>query len=124
MKTFYFITVLFIGLSITAYSQNSSNLAFVKSKSDILKSKENGCYIFTLPKGTSKEKVEQSAKYYTIYFNVIFDETTLEAKINMITNDEKVRHVICRFLVSTDVEIINMEGQEFVIEEFYKQYMK
>ena len=124
MKIFYLIVVLFIGLSITAHSQNSPNLAFVKSKSEILKSKENGSYIFTLPKGTTKEKVEQSAKYYTIYFNVIFDEKTLEAKINMITNDEKVRHVICRFLVSTDVEIINMEGQEFVIEEFYKQYMK
>jgi len=124
MKTFYLIAVLFIGLSITAHSQNSSNIAFVKSKSEILKSKENGSYIFTLPKGTTKEKVEQSAKYYTIYFNVIFDETTLEAKINMITNDEKVRHVICRFLVSTDVEIINLEGQEFVVEEFYRQYMK
>jgi hypothetical protein len=124
MKTFYFIAVLFIGLSITAHSQDVSNLAIVKSKLEILKSKENGCYVFTLPKGTTKEKVEQSAKYYTIYFNVIFDEKTLEAKINMITNDEKSRHVICRFLASNEIEIINMEGQEFVIEEFYKQYMK
>ena len=124
MKTFYFIAVLFIGLSISAHCQDASNLALVKSKLEILKSKENGSYVFTLPKGTTKGKVEQSAKYYTIYFNVIFDEKTFEAKINMITNDEKSRHVICRFLVSNEIEIINMEGQEFVIEEFYKQYMK
>ena len=124
MKTFYFIAVLFIGLSISAHCQDASNLALVKSKLEILKSKENGSYVFTLPKGTTKEKVEQSAKYYTIYFNVIFDEKTFEAKINMITNDEKSRHVICRFLVSNEIEIINMEGQEFVVEEFYKQYMK
>ena len=124
MKKFYFIAVLFIGLSITAHSQDISNLALVKSKLEILKSKENGCYIFTFPKGTTKEKIEHSAKYYTIYFNVIFDEKTLEAKINMITNDEKSRHVICRFLASNEIEIINLEGQEFVIEEFYKQFMK
>ena len=124
MKTYYFIAVLFIGLSLSAHSQEKSKSAFVKSKTEILKSKENGSYIFTLPKGTKKETVEQSAKYYTIYFNVIFDEKTLEAKIDMITNDYKSRHVICRFLVSTDIEIINMEGQEFVVEEFYKQFMK
>ncbi len=124
MKTYYFIAVLFISLSISAQSQEKSKSAFVISKSEIFKSKENGSYTFTLPKGTTKEEVEQSAKYYTIYFNVIFDELTSEAKINLITNDFKARHVICRFLVSNDIEIINMEGQEFVVEEFYKLYMK
>ena len=124
MKKFYFIAVLFIGFSLTANSQEISKSAFVKSKSEVLKSKETGSYVFMLPKGTTKEKVEQSAKYYTIYFTIIFDETTLEAKINMINNDEKARHVICRFLISTEIEKINMEGQEFFIEEFYKQYMK
>jgi hypothetical protein len=124
MKTYYFIAVLFISLSISAHSQEKSKSAFVKSKSEILKSKENGSYTFTFPKGTKKEEIEQSAKYYTIYFNVIFDELTSEAKINLITNDFKVRHVICRFLASNNIQIINMEGEEFVVEEFYKQYMK
>jgi DNA/RNA endonuclease G (NUC1) len=97
MNKIFLTAVLFLGLSITAFGQEKTKTALTKGKAEILKGKESGNFSFTLPSGTATSTVEQNAKAYTMYFKVNFNESTHEAAITMVNNDEKSRHVICRF---------------------------
>jgi hypothetical protein len=124
MNKLFLSAVLFLGISITAIGQEKQKIATVKSKTEIVAAKEKGNYSFTLPKGTTATSVEQNAKYYTIYFKVNFNESTEEANIVMITNDEKSRHVICRFLNASGIEKVSMEGKDYTVEEFYQNFIK
>jgi hypothetical protein len=120
----YIVTLSFLGIYINSFSQESAKTAIASNLTEINTSKENGIYKFILPKGTTISAVEQSAKYYTIYFTVSFDEPKEEVTIKLINNDEKSRHVIVRFLVSTEVNSVSMGGKTFSTEDFYRNYMK
>ena len=120
----YIVTLLFLAIYTNSFSQESAKTAIANNLTEINTSKENGIYKFILPKGTTLASVEQSAKYYTIYFTVSFDESKNEVTIKLINNDEKSRHVIVRFLVSTEVNSVSMEGKPFSTEDFYRNYMK
>lgn len=124
MNNIFLTAVLFLGLSITAIGQEKSKTALTKGKTEILKGKESGNFSFILPKGTTTANVEQNAKSYLMYFKVNFNESTGEANITMVTNDEKSRHVICRFLISSSIEKINVDGKDMMIEEFFTSYLK
>lgn len=124
MKTLFLTTMLLLGLTMTSYGQEKLGTAISKSKSELAQSKTNGKYTFTLPSGTSTETVQQNAKYYTNYFTVDYVVATNVANITMVTNDERSRHVICRFLIASGVEKINVDGTEFPVEEFYTNYLK
>lgn len=124
MNKIFLTAVLFLGVSITAISQVGTKTALTKGKTEILKGKESGSYSFTLPSGTTNAAVEQNAKAYAMYFKVNFNESTHEANITMITNDEKSRHVICRFLISSGIEKVNVDGKDLQIEEFFTNYLK
>ena len=124
MKTLFLTTVLFFGITASVCGQSDIRVAVSKSKSELAQSKTNGKYIFSLPTGTPSDKVEQNAKYYTNYFTVTYSSTTSVANITMITNDEKSRHIICRFLIACGIEKINVEGTDLAIEEFFTSYLK
>jgi len=124
MNNFFFTAALFLGLSISAFGQESLKLAMSKSASELATSKLNGNYSFILPKGTTAADVETSAKYYTLYFKVNYNESTQESSIVMVTNDEKSRHVICRFMSASKVDKINVDGKEFTLEDFFVAYLK
>lgn len=124
MKFSFLTFVLFITLSTFVVGQNNLKTAFTKGKNELVKGKESGNYVFVLPEETTSESVEQNAEYYTLYFTVNFNENTREATINMKTNDEKSRHIICRFLVSSEVEFVNVNGKNHTVEEFYQVYLK
>ena len=113
-----------LGISVFSFGQESPKTAFAKSKAEMTQSKTSGNYSFTLPKGTTSTTVEQNAKYYTHYFTVNYTESSQEAKITMITNDEKSRHIICRFLIASGVEKVNVEGKSMSVEEFYEANLK
>lgn len=124
MKTLLLTTILLLGISMMSYGQEKLGTAISRSKSELAQSKSNGKYAFALPSGTSTEKVQQNAKYYTNYFTVDYVPATNIANITMVTNDERSRHVICRFLIASGVEKINVEGTELAVEEFYTSYLK
>ncbi len=116
--------VLFLGLTFSLSAQDKSKNASVHTKAEVLQSKMSGIYLFTMPQGTTEATVKQSANYYTNYFTVSFDASSHVAKITMLNNDEKSRHIICRFLISSGVDKVTMEGSEFTVDEFYNAYIK
>ena len=124
MNRIFLTAVLFLGLSITAIGQEKTKTAISKGATEVAKGKVDGNYFFTLPKGVSAATVEQNAKSYVMYFTVNYNEATQEAHITMVTNDEKSRHVICRFLISSGAEKISIDGKDMMLEEFFTTYLK
>jgi hypothetical protein len=114
---------LFLVLSIGVWGQENK-IAHTRGKTDIIQSKETGIYSFILPDSITSANVEINKKYYTNYFKVEFSELTNEAIIEMVKNDEKSRHVICRFLMASGIEKVSQEGKEMSVEEFFQAYIK
>ena len=100
---------LFLVLSITALGQDENKIAHTKGRTDIIQSKETGIYSFILPDSITSSDVERNNEYYTNYFKVEFNELTNEAIIKLMKNDEKSRHVICRFLLASSLMVVSSE---------------
>jgi len=124
MNKLFLSAVLFLGLSITAIGQEEAGVAISKGTVELAKSKTSGVYHFTLPKGATSASVEEKAKYYLLYFKVTFVEATSEATITMVTNDEKSRQVICRFLTASKANHVTVDGKEITLDELYTTYLK
>ncbi len=105
-------------------AQDMSNTAKTSAKKEVMSGKESGAFQFTLPSGLKAEDVAKNASYYTRYFSVKYDEKTGVAKIQMITNDDKSRHVIVRFLSACGVQYVDIEGQVMTNEDFFVNYLK
>jgi hypothetical protein len=123
MKKLIFSFLLILTGTLTTFSQENK-VAHTNGAAALTESKTSGTYTFILPEGTSAETVAQNAKYYTHYFTVSFNETNHEATIQMVTNDEKSRHVICRFLIASEVSFVHINGEDKSVEEFYQSYLK
>jgi hypothetical protein len=124
MKTFFYTLILVFGLGSLTYAQENNGIAVGPTKSEFAKGKENGTFKFFLPEGVVKEDVVHSAKYYTHYFTVDYDASTRAAKINMVTNDEKSRNVIVRFLISNNVQFVNVEGTMVPTTDIFEKFLK
>lgn len=111
-------------LGSSAIAQETNGIAIAPSKSEMAKGKENGNFTFVMPVGLTPEDVAQSAKYYTHYFTVDYDSSSRAAKIVMIVNDEKSRSVIVRFLISNNVQTVDVEGIMVSVYDFFENYLK
>ncbi len=85
---------------------------------------ESGTYTFTLPNEVTREDVELSAEFYTVYFSVDFNEKTHQVVIKLQGNEEKNRNVISRFFISLGLRQIMMEDELYEIQEYYDKYLK
>jgi hypothetical protein len=119
-----FFLILFVGFSSIGFSQQGKKEAISLGKEELVQAKNVGIYTFTLPEGNTPEKVSENAKYYTMYFKVKYNADSREAALNMVSNDEKSRHVICRFLVASGVDKVLVDGKAFQIEEYFQSYLK
>lgn len=124
MRTLFLTFLAFITLSSLSFAQESIKFATAQSKADLAISKESGIYVFVLPKGITQEEVIKNSKYYLHYFTVEFSEKTNEAKIVMVSNDEKSRHVIIRFLTACGAQNIIVDGRTMPNEEFFVTFIK
>jgi hypothetical protein len=124
MKTLFYTFLMVFGLGSVSLAQDSNGIAVAPTKSEIAKGKESGSFKFVMPEGTTIEDVTQSAKYYTHYFTVDYDSATRSAKIKMVSNDEKSRSVIVRFLVSNNVQTVDVEGSMVSVYDFFEKYLK
>ncbi len=124
MKTLFYTLLMVFGLGSVSLAQDSNGIAVAPTKSEIAKGKESGSFKFVMPEGTTAEDVAQSAKYYTHYFTVDYDNASRSAKIKMVSNDEKSRSVIVRFLVSNNVQTVDVEGSMVSVYDFFEKYLK
>jgi hypothetical protein len=125
MKKLNLLLFIFLLSSIICFSQEEkSKVAFARDKTELLKNKSDGKFLFVLPQNTSAEDVKRNSSFYISYFTVKFDTNSKETIIQMKTNDENSRHIISRFLTSFDIEYIQSEGKLYRIEEFYENFLK
>ena len=97
--------------------------AKVESAAKFSAEKAKGNFNFQLPATATTEAVNKAAGYYKQYFTVVYNDKTKNAKITMIENDSRGRHVIVRFLVSNGVREISMDGKDYSIDDFWSQHM-
>lgn len=109
-----------LGVS-TGFSQD---LAKAQAKKEFLEAKQKGIFEFVLPQNVSEEQVDKSARFYTKFFKVKFDDATKKVVFNMVNNDENSRNVIIRFFVSLDINKISMEeGEAMSLDDFRTNYL-
>jgi hypothetical protein len=119
--------IILLMLSCFAFSMNvGAQSKYIVSQPVALLSAavKSGNYSFVIPKNISKADVAESAEYYTMYFDVNFDEDAHRVEIKMKINDERSKHVIVRFFVSLDLKEVDMNGQIIPIEKYYQTYIK
>lgn len=121
MKKILFLFLLVTGFS---FSQDKIFEAKVTNPKKLESFKTSGELSFTFPSSTTKENIEKTAKYYTQFFTVTFDEKKSEVLIKMVNNDEKSRHIINRFLIANKISQVNLDGQLFKVEAFYETHLK
>lgn len=123
MKQFILTITLAVFSVFTSFSQEKNSFTSL-SKADLVSAKNEGAFIFTSDKKLTNERVQESAKYYGLYFKVGFNADKNEISVNMITNDEKSRHIIVRFLVSLEVSKVKVDGTEYSPEDYFQTFLK
>ncbi len=123
MRTLFLSVLTVVSLVTMSYAQEI-NSATAQSKTELILSKETGNYSFILGNKLSAEEVAKNAQYYIHYFTVVYSEKTNEAKITMIENDEKNRHIVVRFLTACGIQNVIIEGKSITIDEFFVNYMR
>jgi hypothetical protein len=122
MKTFllsiFFVVTTFI------LSAQDANKAICSSKSNLVNGVESGIIEMTLSEAVTKENVEKYAGYYKNIFSVTFDETKHLVTFKMLDNTSSNRRVILRFLSANQVQNVIVEGQLFLIHDFYENFLK
>lgn len=122
LKTIFLFVIVFFSTQLIVAQNNR----FVQSVDSIQLRKDllNGEFYFQLPQDVTLTQVNESAAYYTMYFEVEFDENSKEVMIRMVNNDAKSRHIIVRFFVSLDVRIVKINNREMLVEEYFQRYLK
>jgi hypothetical protein len=121
MKTLFFI---FLFLSTFSFSQDKVFLAKVEKSTEFAENKTKGEFNFLFPKQITQEQIDLNATYYKSFFTVSYDEKKQNVKIKMITNDEKSRHVLVRFFITSKISQIDMDGKSYKVDEFYQKHIK
>lgn len=121
MKTILTFALILFSLN-TTFGQD--NVAVSQGKVELVKSKETGKYLFTLPNSVTAEDVEKNSKYYELYFKPEFDASTHEVKIDLNENNEKTRMVIARFLSACGIQEIMIGTQNVAMTDFINNYLR
>lgn len=124
MKTLFYTFLMVVGFGSATFAQEKSTVAIGPSSADITSGKQSGKFMFIMPQGTTAEDVAHTTKYYTNYFTVDFKESSREAKITLVTNDERSRAVITRFLISNGVQEVNIGGTTVPVGDLFEKYLR
>lgn len=124
MKRLFFTLLTTLSITSFSFAQDTKNIAVAQSSKELVDSKVSGNYKFTLPESVTAEDVAKNSKYYVHYFTVEFDDNTQMANIKMISNDDKSRHVVTRFLTANQIQSVQVDGKPYSLEEFFNSYLK
>ncbi|MCE3295212.1 MAG: hypothetical protein K0R65_926 [Crocinitomicaceae bacterium] len=119
-----FLIVLFVLVSSFSFSQDKIFEAKVANSADFAANKSKGEFYFTFPSATKKETVAKNAAYYTKFFSVQYDEQSHLVTIKMVDNDQSSRQIINRFLISSNITQIEMDGTLYKVGEFYDKKIR
>jgi len=120
IATFSFV----LGVVALSFGQNPSNTAMTEGADALEKSKSTGTYVYTLPEGTTDAEVTKAASYYPDFFTVSFDESTLEATVEITGETKQSSQIMMRFLSGCGVSYVNVEGQEYQLHGFYQNHIE
>lgn len=108
-----------------SFAQDGSNTAATQGADALLKSKETGAYVYTMPTSATQERVDKAASYYPNYFTVEFDATSHEAAVNFVGEDEKAcRAVMMRFLSGCGIQYVLVDEDTLRLSEFMEQHLQ
>jgi hypothetical protein len=124
MKKIIYTLFVLVGFISMGFTQEKSEIANTEGKTELLKSRESGEYVFVLPARLTKDQVAKNASYYTNMFSVAFDENSYEAKVTILDNAPKSRFVIARFLSACGIRFVKVNDDFVDITEFINQYLK
>ncbi|MBI2259075.1 MAG: hypothetical protein HYU67_09260 [Flavobacteriia bacterium] len=122
MKKITFLFLVFF--TVSSFAQKKFHQITCDTKTSIEKQKENGSFTFIFPDQIDKEQIDRTAKFYTNYFVVSFNNKTKSVQIRMTVNDQNNRRVIKRFLISNKIEEIILDDQIYTVDNFYNQFLK
>jgi hypothetical protein len=123
MRTLFLSVLTVVSMVTMSYAQDVTS-ATAQSKTELISSKKTGNYSFILGNKLSADEVAKNAQYYVHYFTVDYSVKTNEAKITMIENDEKNRHIVVRFLTACGIQNVIIEGKSITTDEFFVNYMR
>lgn len=121
MKKILSVAILSLICSFT-FAQTSPEKTSVVQEANFISNKNKGEFNFQMPVGTSVEKIDKTAKYYTEYFTVTYDSKTRNAKIQII--QENMRGVVLRFLISNDIQTISYNNEEYEVDKFVRNFIQ
>jgi hypothetical protein len=124
MKNRLLVAVVFCLTFVGFHAQQTNRVAFATSKTELAEGKRIGKFKFVLPDGLSLDDVKKNASYYVHNFSVEYVPNKNEAFITMVTNDERNRLIIVRFLSACGVQQVNIEGTLMETFKFYETYLK
>lgn len=123
MKTFFLSTLAVLMMSCTVFAQQGTVMEAPSEKS-LQRFIKNETFEFRLPNHITANQVAESAAYYTVYFDVEFDEETHLVRLKMKSMEERSKHVMVRFFVSLELSKIKVDGQTIYWEDYYQKYIK
>ena len=83
-----------------------------------------GKFVFYISTDITEKETEESASYYSMYFDIEHDETTGMVTATMKQNDSKSRHILVRFFVALGINEIEVDGTNMQLESYYQKYLK
>ena len=120
IATFTFV----LGLVALSFGQDASNTAMTEGADALQKSKSTGTYVYKMPNGTTDAEVTKAASYYKDFFTVSFDESTLEATVEITGEKQPSTQIMMRFLSGSGVSYVNVEGKDYDLQAFYTDHLK
>lgn len=80
-------------------------------------------YSFTMPDEVSEEHINKVKDNYKNFFTVAYNAQSHVAKIHLTENKEMNRKVIQRFLMSSGVKTVSVDGKDMTVPNMYEQYL-
>lgn len=112
-------------LSTVLLSANAQEGNVAKASGSMLADgKKSGQFDIQLSGKLEKTQVEKNASYYVHTFTVAYDDKNQNVHITMVSNDERSRQVIVRFLSACGVQKVSVDGSEFETYAFFEKYLK
>jgi hypothetical protein len=124
MKKLVSTLFILLGLVTFSFAQEAHTIAVSNGAEALNSSKVSGDYEFTLPSTLTEEQVVKNASYYTSILTVTFDKGSNKASIHMLSNEQKDRYVLARFLTACKIQHVKVGDDTVELYDFIEKFLK